>query len=78
VEIPILDLTTQGRTRREAREMVADMLETLVDKEGFKVEVYRGENDTFEIAASPWKHLVGLPLRRKREIGGLSLSQAAE
>lgn len=30
-EIPILDLMTQGQTKTEAYEMVADMLESLVN-----------------------------------------------
>jgi len=33
-EIPILDLMTQGRTKKEAYEMVADMLEYLVNYKG--------------------------------------------
>ncbi len=44
-EIPILDLMTQGRTKKEACEMVADMLETMVNKEGFKIDVYKKKKD---------------------------------
>ena len=50
-EIPILDLMTQGRTKKEAYEMVADMLESLVNKDGFKIEVYKGEKDSFEVGS---------------------------
>jgi len=39
-EIPILDAMTQGHTRKEAFEMVADMLETMVNKEGFKIQIF--------------------------------------
>ncbi|MFC1825149.1 helix-turn-helix domain-containing protein [Thermodesulfobacteriota bacterium] len=76
-EITILDLMTQGRTKKEAYEMVADMLETLVNKEGFKVNVFKGKNNTFEVGSLESKHLVSLLLQRKREISGLSLSQVA-
>jgi len=76
-EVPILDLMTQGRTKKEAYDMVADMLESLVDKEGFKIEVYKGEKDSFEVGASEPKHMVSLLLQRKREISGLSLAQVA-
>lgn len=31
-EIPILEAMTQGHTRKEALEMVADMVETMVNK----------------------------------------------
>lgn len=76
-EIPILDLMTQGRTKKEAYEMVADMLETIVNKDGFKVNVFKGADNTFEVGSSEAKHLIGLLLQRKREISGLSLSQVA-
>ena len=76
-EIPILDLMTQGFTKKEAYEMVADMLETMVNKEGFKIEVYKGKKDNFEVGSSDPKHMVSLLLQRKREISGLSLAQVA-
>ncbi len=76
-EIPILDLMTQGRTKKEAYEMVADMLETMVNKEGFKIEVYKGRKNSFEVGSIEPKHLVSLLLQRKREISGLSLAQVA-
>jgi predicted RNase H-like HicB family nuclease len=37
IEVPILDVMTQGHTRKEAFEMIADAIETLVDKENFKI-----------------------------------------
>lgn len=76
-EIPILDLMTQGKTKKEVYDMVADMLETLINKEGFKVNVFKGNNNTFEVGSLQSKHLVSLLLQRKREISGLSLSQVA-
>ena len=76
-EIPILDLMPQGRTKKEAYKMVADMLESLVNKEDFKVNVYIGKKDTFEVGSSEPKHLVSLLLQRKRELSGLSLAQVA-
>lgn len=76
-EIPILDLMTQGRTEKEVYEMTADMLESMVDKEGFRIEVFRGSDNRFEVGSSETGHTISLLLQRKREIGGLSLSQAA-
>ncbi|MBU2648081.1 helix-turn-helix domain-containing protein [bacterium] len=76
-EIPILDLMTQGRTKKEAYKMVADMLESLVNKDGFKVEVYSGKKDKFEVGSLEAKHMVSLLLQRKRELSGLSLAQVA-
>jgi len=78
-EIPMLDLMTQGRTKKVAYEMVADMLETLVNKAGFEVTVFTGgAKGTSEIGAAEPKHLINLLLRRKRESSGLSLAQVAK
>jgi DNA-binding transcriptional regulator YiaG len=76
-EIPILDLMTQGRTKKEAYEMIADMLESLVNNDDFKIAVYTGKKDTFEVGSSEPKHMVRLLLQRKRELSGLSLAQVA-
>ena len=76
-EIPILDLMTQGRTKKETYEMVVDMIETMINKEGFKVTIYRGEKDCFEVGSSEPKHMISLLLQRKREMSGLSLSQVS-
>jgi len=77
-EIPILDLMTQGRTKKDAYAMVADMLETMVNKKGFKIDIYKGKNDGFEVGSFDSKYLVSLLLQRKRELSGLSLSQVAK
>jgi predicted RNase H-like HicB family nuclease/DNA-binding XRE family transcriptional regulator len=76
-EIPILDLMTQGQTKKEAYEMVADMLESLVGRDGFKIEVYKGKKDRFEVGSLEPKHMISLLLQRKREMSGLSLAQVA-
>ncbi|HZW32105.1 MAG TPA: helix-turn-helix transcriptional regulator [Isosphaeraceae bacterium] len=76
-ELPILDAMTQGRTRREAFAMVADLLETLVDRPGFTVSVHPGSDDHFEVSAPDMRPLISLLLRRQRERNGLSLADAA-
>jgi hypothetical protein len=76
-EIPVLDAMTQGRTRKEALAMVADLLETLVDRPGFMVYVHPGKGDHFEVSVSDMRPLVSLLLRRQRERSGLSLADAA-
>jgi predicted RNase H-like HicB family nuclease len=42
-EIPVLDLMTQGKTRKEAYAMAVDMVETMVDRPGFQVTLYPGK-----------------------------------
>ncbi len=77
-EIPILDAMTQGYTRKEAFEMVADMLETMVNKEGFKIQIFKGSHGEFEVGSIDSRSMISLLLIRKRELSGLSLSQVAE
>ena len=77
-QIPILEAMTQGRTRKEALEMVKDMVETMVYEEDFRVEVYPGKGGEFEVGSDDPKPLVRLLLQRKRELSGLSLAQVAE
>ena len=77
IEIPILDIATQGRTRNEAYEMIADAVEALVNKEGFKVRVFRTKGRTFEIGTSDQGALTALLLRRMRQKAGLSLEEVA-
>ena len=77
-EIPILEAMTQGHTRKEALEMVADMVETMANKKGFKAEVVLGSGGNFEVGSKDLKPLISLLLQRKRELSNLSLAQAAE
>jgi DNA-binding XRE family transcriptional regulator len=77
-EVPILHAMTQGRTCMEALVMVKDLLETLVNRPGFAVEVYPGQYGEFEVSASDIRSLIVLLLHRQRERSGLSLAEAAE
>ncbi len=77
IEIPLLDIATQGRTRKEAYEMIVDAVECLVNKKGFKVRVYGTKGKSFEIGASDQGALTALLLRRMRQKAGLSLEEVA-
>jgi predicted transcriptional regulator len=77
VEVPLLDVATQGHTRSEALEMIADAVESLVDRPGFSVQAHARRGDTFELGATDAVRLVALMLRRQREARGVSLSEVA-
>ncbi len=77
IEIPILDIATQGRTKKEAYEMIADAVESLVNKKGFEVRVLGTKGRAFEIGASDQGALTALLLRRMRHKAGLSLEEVA-
>src|SRR6185436_16836372 len=51
-EIPMLDALTQGRTRREALEMVKDCLETAVNRGDFQATVHEKGRAEFEVSGS--------------------------
>ena len=74
----VLQAMTQGRTRKEALEMAADWLETMVDRPKFKASVHPGKKGAFELAGSDVRSMIRILLRRKREAHGLSLSEVAE
>ena len=77
-EIPILDAMTQGYTREEAYRMVKDLLETLVNRPDFSVEIHRANHGNFEVSASDMRAMISLMLRRQREKSGLSRSEVAQ
>src|SRR3954469_11234511 len=51
-EIPLLDAATQGRTRAEALTMIADWVETMVNRSNFKAEVRPRGNVEFELSGN--------------------------
>jgi hypothetical protein len=77
VEVPALDIMTQGSTKREALEMIADAIEGHVDRAGFEVTVFYRKGDTIEIGSSDVASLTALYLRRRRQASGLTLVEVA-
>jgi len=78
VEIPAFDGFTQGRTKREALAMAADLIETMAGARDFRVTIYPTGAETFELGANRLGVLLALLLRRQRERHGLTLADAAK
>jgi ribosome-binding protein aMBF1 (putative translation factor) len=76
-EIPLLDAMTQGRTRKEALEMIVDWVETMVNRPGFKAEAHAAKQNEFELAGTDAAAMTALLLRRAREASGASLRDVA-
>lgn len=76
-EIPLLDAMTQGRTRAEALKMIADWLETMVNRPDFRAEVYPRGKSEFEVSGDDVAAMTALLLRRRREASGASLRDVA-
>lgn len=77
IEVPMLTVFSQGRTKREAFEMIADAIEMLVDKPGFKIHLFPGKGEYFEIGASDESVLTAFLLKRERAKSGLTLAEVA-
>jgi len=77
IEVPILTVVSQGRTKKEAFEMIADAIESLVNQPQFKIRVFPGKGEYFEIGASDESTLTAFLLRRERTKSGLTLAQVA-
>ena len=78
IEVPMLAVTTQGRSKKEAYAMIADAIESLIDKEDFQVQVFPGADGYFEIGAKDIAILIAFLLRRRRKIQGLTLKEVAK
>ncbi len=78
IGVPILGVYTQGLSLHDAYFMIADAIEMLVYKDGFKIKVYPGEDGHFEIEATDTAALIAFMLKQERLRSGLSLKQVAE
>jgi protein involved in polysaccharide export with SLBB domain len=77
IEVPILGVVTQGRTKNDAFAMITDAIESLANRDGFRVEVYPGKGDYFEVGANDQAALGAMLLRRQRISRGLTLGEVA-
>jgi predicted RNase H-like HicB family nuclease/DNA-binding XRE family transcriptional regulator len=77
IEVPLLAVTSQGETKKDAYEMIADAIESLVNVEGFRIDIYPARGDYFEIGSSDITVLVSFLLRRRRMIHGFTLKEVA-
>ena len=78
VEVPLLDLVSQGRTKKDALGMIADAVEALANRKGFRLDVFPGSGEYFEVGSSDQAALTALLLRRARQRSGLSLAEVAK
>jgi len=77
VDVPIIGVFTQGHTKKEAFDMVADAIESVINKKGFKVKVYPGHDNYFEIGADDQRTLIAYLLRWQRAKSGLTLIEVS-
>ncbi len=78
IEVPILDIYTQGRTRKEAFEMLRDAARLIADDDGFELQAYPSKGQRFEAGSEDDATFCALVLRRQRQARGLSLRDVSE
>jgi DNA-binding XRE family transcriptional regulator len=77
-EVPVFEAMTQGRTRKEALEMIEDWFVSMVDRPGFSVTVDLTGSREFEVGSEDLRSMISLLLQRQRHRSGMSLAEAAE
>ena len=77
-EVPVFDAMTQGRTRGEALDMIADWFASIAGRPRLDVRVVNVGSTDFEIAAVDTRPMISLLLRRQRQKSGLSLAAVAQ
>lgn len=76
-EAPIFDVMTQARTRKAAHAMLADAIESHLDRPGFRVRVIDRGGDMIGIESDEVAALFAFALRRLRWAHGLSIADVA-
>ena len=78
LEVPLLDIYTQGRTRREAFEMLEDAAQLLANHDGFGLEFHGRSGERFEVSGVDEASFYAFVLKRQRQARGLSLRDVSE
>lgn len=85
VEVPFLDVMTQGKTRKDALRMIEDaVMELLKDsyhemmEKHFQLTVHLYEEGVFGLGATDEKLLFALGLKRQRVISGSSIRDVSK
>jgi len=84
IEVLSLNLMTQGRTKKEALEMIVDAAIGLTEcyfdseiEEGFSITATEYERDIIGLSSTNNKLLLALSLKRQREKSGSTVREAA-
>jgi len=77
-EVPVFDAMTQGRTRKDALEMIADWFVSVVGQRGFSVQVHDGGGSDFAVSSDDSRTMIRVLLQRQRQKSGLTLAQVAQ
>jgi DNA-binding XRE family transcriptional regulator len=77
VEVHDLDILTEGFSRRDAADMLRDAIESLVNRDGFRVRVTVGRDGRCKVGSNDDAVLLAFMLQRLRQREGLSVREVA-
>jgi len=78
VEIPVLDIHTQGKSKADAYLMAKDAIESLVNKKSFEVICAPGKGNNFILTSNDTMTFVAFVLGRLRIAHNLTARQMAK
>lgn len=78
IEVPSLDLATQGKSKKDACSMLQDALKALMNQKRIYSQIILVNNDELLLEIRDETVLLALMLKRQRAKYGLSLSQMAK
>ncbi|MFH1016647.1 MAG: type II toxin-antitoxin system HicB family antitoxin [Pseudomonadota bacterium] len=78
VEIPLLEVYTQGKSREDAYRMARDAIESLVNKKGFSVTITPAKRNLFEVSSDDFATFLAFVLTRLRTSHHLSAREVSE
>ena len=73
-EVPILDLMTQGKTKKEALEMIQDAVEELLNIKKLDINI-QNLGKEYYLSSQNYEALIPMILRRQRQKQGLTLKE---
>ncbi|MBI5510324.1 MAG: helix-turn-helix transcriptional regulator [Deltaproteobacteria bacterium] len=77
-EIPSMGIYTQGKSHADALRMVADAIESLVNKRGFRVDVHPIGRHELTVGAKDGAVWLPFVLKRMRTAAGLTLAEVRD
>ena len=85
VEVPVLDVMTQGRSKKEALEMITDAVTGLIEsyfcdeiEKGFQVQAVAYKEGVIGVTATDPKLLMSLSLIKQREKSQSTIREVSE
>ena len=77
VEVPLLLVVTQGKTKKIAIHMIKEAIEELIDVKEFEVCIDNVQADTFSVATNNTRRLMAFILKQQRSYHKKSIRQVA-